>query len=697
VPIFNGIDVGLVTRLQGPSAGQEAGSLLVEGSGVTSWARGSKASTRSVAIDVQAPFAIGGNAAYSKAATALVVQQLVELANNRSAQPCYVQWSSGAGQITVGPFDGWYRLDAVIPLEWYWNNHVPCQVTATLIAAGAPRQVALSYSGGALATNFSGAAVNLVSLPVGSTAMETSFTRTGGEGAVPCVSAPVASPEPFVPSTTLTNLWKGGAHVYDTINTSTNPVPTAGGTFIHANWVEVFGTDHDFVGDCVITNGLQLLLFQINQGQIAVCYVWNTALATPTWQTYGNLVYLDNVFATGTLRAYTLVRVGPEECALTLTSSVATVAQHTIRLQRGRYDVRVDFRPLGAAISAARTLLLTGISGSPKILFNGNSVSDAVLIETAPLVATDYGFGAAFPIVTSSIIYGFLYQNQPSANQPGNPNTVQVALGDATSLAVNAQRSYGFFAVPYGSSGSFSTSNLQAEAESGTLGTGWTSQANAQASAGNEAKCASGTLTGNSDTFGTSFLPAPGTYDIWFRVKVTAIASTTGQMFFGLWDVTGATPVPLSGSTLAPSQLTTGYGWVRANQRTVADGVLNTTTTVTSATAVFVSASDAGKAISGVGIPAGTTIASVTNATTIVLSAAATASTSGVTLTIGGAITPTSTHNMQFRVQTIGTLATDFFVDEAVLLPRTLTALGTGPQDIWQQFAFDRGTRWIRP
>jgi Phage capsid family len=69
------------------------------------------------------------------------------------------------------------------------------------------------------------------------------------------------------------------------------------------------------------------------------------------------------------------------------------------------------------------------------------------------------------------------------------------------------------------------------------------------------------------------------------------------------------------------------------HSRFVADGVLNSTTTVTSATAAFTSA-DVGSSISGIGIPALATIASVTNATTVVISAAATATASGVTLTI---------------------------------------------------------------
>jgi hypothetical protein len=69
--------------------------------------------------------------------------------------------------------------------------------------------------------------------------------------------------------------------------------------------------------------------------------------------------------------------------------------------------------------------------------------------------------------------------------------------------------------------------------------------------------------------------------------------------------------------------------------RQVADAVTNSTTTVTSATANFKGVGiHLGKMVTGTNIPAGTTIATVTNVTTIVLSQAATGSTSGGTLTI---------------------------------------------------------------
>ncbi|HEX4776252.1 MAG TPA: flagellar hook protein FlgE [Acidimicrobiia bacterium] len=68
----------------------------------------------------------------------------------------------------------------------------------------------------------------------------------------------------------------------------------------------------------------------------------------------------------------------------------------------------------------------------------------------------------------------------------------------------------------------------------------------------------------------------------------------------------------------------------KAANRTVLDGSTTSgSTTFTSATANF-TAADVGKAITGAGIPAGTTIASVTNGTTVVLSNAATATAAGV-------------------------------------------------------------------
>lgn len=87
------------------------------------------------------------------------------------------------------------------------------------------------------------------------------------------------------------------------------------------------------------------------------------------------------------------------------------------------------------------------------------------------------------------------------------------------------------------------------------------------------------------------------------------------------------------------NQIVPGYGYPGTGPdsptRTVADGVTNSTTTVTSATAAFTSA-DIGRPISGAGIPTGATIVTVTSATAVVISSAATASASGVSVTVTG-------------------------------------------------------------
>jgi|GEM_PF-5908559 len=68
--------------------------------------------------------------------------------------------------------------------------------------------------------------------------------------------------------------------------------------------------------------------------------------------------------------------------------------------------------------------------------------------------------------------------------------------------------------------------------------------------------------------------------------------------------------------------------------RTVSDGVTNTDTSLVSATATF-TAADVGSYVTGPGILAGTTILSVTNATTVVLSHVTSATATGVAVAIG--------------------------------------------------------------
>lgn len=609
------------------------GTEFIEGYDTAIWPRGSNPRQEQVSFWLQEWQGIGGAAAKSLLATQYLLKQLEELVANRDMQPAYIQWTAtaqaGATLNASELHDGWYVINELKPdyERFIVSGIVNCTMTVTEVAPAPPRRVAMAYMGGAISTNYSGTALNFLSVPVGSSVFESSVIRTAAEGSISCILSPAASPEPVLLSATLANMFKGGCHVYDTINTGSNPVPTSGGTFVNANWVEVFFASHDFVGDCVVTNGLQLLLFQVGSNPICTAYLWNTALASANWQQWATLQYVDNAGNAGPERNYTLTRVGPEEVAITAVDSTSgpNAAAATIRLQRGRVEGRVDFRPLTQAATSNNGLELTVVA-VPKIIYNSTKVCDNVLSETSPAVATDYGYGACFVASTSQpFICGFLYQNEPGGSQPfSNGNSANIGFGDNTSLAVNAQRSYGFFAIPYGSSGSFSTANLQAEAESGALGTGWTNAVDAAASGGHTANLASGTLSTNADLWGTSFIPTAGVYDLWVRMKTTAAASTVAQLQIGLWDVSSTAFV--NSTTYAPSQTTTSYAWYR----------------------------------------------------------------------VSASVTPTATHNMQIRAVTTVTTTDAWQIDESALVPRTLTVTDSGPQDLWQHFAYDRSTRLVR-
>jgi hypothetical protein len=108
----------------------------------------------------------------------------------------------------------------------------------------------------------------------------------------------------------------------------------------------------------------------------------------------------------------------------------------------------------------------------------------------------------------------------------------------------------------------------------------------------------------------------------------TVHPKTVGGAAVASWEIAGsAGEIVTLGATLAAMNGHVG-------SRVVTDGVLNTTTLVTSATAAFTQG-DVGKPIYATGIPTGAYIASVTSATNIVLSAAATATASSVSVTIG--------------------------------------------------------------
>ncbi len=162
----------------------------------------------------------------------------------------------------------------------------------------------------------------------------------------------------------------------------------------------------------------------------------------------------------------------------------------------------------------------------------------------------------------------------------------------------------------------------------------------------------------------------------------SVIPKTLGGCAVSSWEMAG-TPgeIVTFGATVAAMRGHIG-------SRVVTDGVLNTTTTVTSATAVF-GQGDVGTPIYGTNIPAGAYIAKVNSATSILLSAAATGTASAVTLTIGTALASPSYLDDQFPVKfSHGTLSL-FGATPAVVKSWTFGATRPLDEDRW-----DNGTKY---
>lgn len=577
--ILNDLDLGSSSNAwPKPSAGQNVGYQPVEGGMPGVWARGGTPFKLPFTFLAKAWQGLGGNAAMSLGSARILAKQLEELGRNKDLQPCFIQpWMTADPAATyAGMFlgssyhDGWYICDNISAdygTGMIVTGLVRVTMNITWVAPGPPYPHGMRYDGGALPSTYLGAAVPLLAYPLGSINQPpTAIARVGAEGSTPLSLSPSSAAAngslPFGPGN-LTQLFQGCCRVFDTMSLAGNPVPTTG-AFVHASWVEVKGVDHVFVGDCIITNGLHLYRIQGGSVALPMCYIWSTGQATPGWFNFANPSSLDSGMANYTIRSYALLRVGWEEVRLLAkcTTGGGNWIDLQIRLQRGMYFGRVDITPRTQANASVYFYNIIAAS-TLKIAYNEAGATDWVVGQASLPATANYGYAAAFlNSAGQPFLVGLLYQN-PSAFQPrGDAGTNDLLTGDNTGPALNQTRSYGVFAAPYGVNASYSPANLQAEAESGALGTGWTSQAGAGGNSNAlEAKCASGTLTGNADLWGTSFIPPPGVYDLWVRMKVTSIASAVAQMQIGLWDTTGSAFV--ASTTYAPSQLAVGYAWYR--------------------------------------------------------------------------------------------------------------------------------------
>jgi hypothetical protein len=627
--IINNLDLGAHTTWQAPFStrrgtvwGAEAQSLIVEGGQSVIFDRSGMVRKRTETIWVSSP---AGETAAKR-----LVRQVQELAGNPGLQPVFIQWASGGGNILIDSEDGWYILETVTPdLEVTIDGIIPITIVVAYVAPSTlARALAMSWLGSPAAVgwqlNVPNPVANWLAFPINAAGIPFQVRRFGAEGYIPVsyqLPASVLAPELFYPSATISDLWKGRVAVYDTINTSANPIPT-GGSFINANWNEVLHPDHSFVGDCVITNGLLLLLFQVGAGAnaLATIYFWN--ITSNIWQNFGTLSGSDSNASGWTLRSITLGRVGHRESSIRLdaASNTSNWISINIRVIAGTYFVRLALRQLTQTNTRGDNLTLLPVI-APKITWNENQMNDNTLAADQVNIPSGSQFGYTAAFATNSgapFFFGWLYLDNTGQSTQGNILSTGLGVGDLALPAINNTRFYGFFITPF-----LAPQSLQAEAESGTLGTGWSSVADALASGGNAARAISGTVSGNANTFGAAWIPPSGAYSIYFRIRVASNASALSQMQLGLWDVNSS--VFLGSNTYSPSFFGTSYA-----------GVLTL---------------------------------------------------SSISLTVGRLV--------QFRAQTTATLATDWFIDEAILVPINLPAIQNAPRDLFQQFAFDRATRMV--
>lgn len=562
--ILNDLDPGGAHPFPAPQSGQVVGDVLIEGSRKIVWARGGEKEQHDITFWAQAWQGAGGQGASSYLALRYLLRQLEELAKNADMQPAHIQFAGTAqsGQYNVStPHDGWYVIESLQPAydAFVVSGLVQVKATITLVSPSLPSALRMLYEGTALSSTYSTAAINLVAFPLGATAPPTSWSRTGAEGTVPLavISASGPNPSPFVPSATLANLWSAGVRCFDTVTAGGNAVPT-GGAAANATWVQVYGLLHDLTGDLVLSNGL--LLLRVNQAGTTDVWCWNTQLSTQAWQQVGVARYVDSGGNVGTVRSIDLEMVGLRRTRATvlLSTSAGNWARMSWELDAGHYAAAVDFMPLTEANTSNQGLDLN-LSTAVHLVANESTAYDVATQGAGSLAPTSgAGWSVAIGTTANQLLCGIAWQNPPNSAQPRAVSTTDLGFGETTGPSQGSFRTYAIWAAPY-----VTSPNLLAEAESGTLGTGWSSVADAGSSGGNAAKCASGTASTNADLWATSFIPTAGVYDVWVRLRVASVASSTSQMQIGLWDATSSAFV--SSTTYAPNAagLSTSYVWVR--------------------------------------------------------------------------------------------------------------------------------------
>jgi hypothetical protein len=106
-----------------------------------------------------------------------------------------------------------------------------------------------------------------------------------------------------------------------------------------------------------------------------------------------------------------------------------------------------------------------------------------------------------------------------------------------------------------------STDIYRSQASLFTFSSAWSATVDGAASNGRCATVRAGAPP-PSGAYGAAFVPAPRTYDIWYRLRVANPASGSPQMLLTLTDVTANTYA--AAIVLSANQATTSYSWIRA-------------------------------------------------------------------------------------------------------------------------------------
>jgi hypothetical protein len=334
-------------------------------------------------------------------------------------------------------------------------------------------------------------------------------------------------------------------------------------TDLNSSWVEVYGTDHTFQGDLILTNGL--LLASLRIGLSPTLYYWNSNGTPQAWQQFTQFQYVDNSGYGAGVDGFDLEFLSGlvAQVKIFSTTPVAgSTAQSVfwLRLQRAKRYLVVEVEPQTEAWTQAFNLDLIPIV-QPKIVYNSGVVDDAALASISLAAQTDTGYAAYLPSAptTNPYVFGVLHQSVP-ANQ-GRTSASTVYSGDTAGPAIGERRRYGIFCVPFASA-----QGLQAEAETGSLSAPWVSVADAAGSAGNAAKLPSGSAAqGNGVIYGvTALVLTPGTYRAVFRARTgTAGAGINNEFQLGVLDDLQTT-FRVGPVYVTPAQALTTYKWFSA-------------------------------------------------------------------------------------------------------------------------------------